>query len=72
MLIERTFYISVSKKYTQTEVFGFEVKTELPKEADPDCYFVRTAVARKFCLDSKIPLGWRGPCYWVSAVCIDF
>lgn len=72
MLIERTFYISVSKKRSQTEVFGFETKTQLPDDDNPDDLYVRDHIARRLCVDSRIPVEYRGSGYWVSAVCIDY
>lgn len=71
MFKEHTFYVSVSKKHTQSEVFGFERKTQFDDQDNPSDEYIRYAAARRFCQDECIPVEYRGPEYWVSAVCIS-
>ena len=72
MLITKTFYVSISKKHTQTEVFGFEFKTEFNSSVDVDDINTRYQASSRAWDSPLIPAEFNDPyLYWISSVCID-
>ena len=72
MLVTKNFYVSISKKHTQEEVFGFMFPVELHDYLDADEANVRHYVSAKAWDSALIPVVYRDYYfYWASSVCID-
>ena len=72
MQVTKTFYISISKKYTEIEVYGFLMDVSLDDHLDFDDLGTRHNVSSRAINSALFPKEYRDSnFYWVSSVCIS-
>ena len=70
----KIFLCSLNKKFTQEEVFSFELSVHVNELDDPESLNVRMNVAQQACDSDKLPEQYKnfsGNNYWMDAIYIE-